>query len=322
MAPASPAWHVRVPASTSNLGPGFDLLGLALDLPLEVDLRECRAGAHALERLGPERAHLPPIEQDLLLRAFEAVRAATGFPGHFRFEVRSAIPVGRGLGSSGAAVVAGALLARALAREAGGELDDERLLALCVEQEGHPDNVAAALFGGLTLCVQHGPGRWRRVHPPLSPRIGIAVAWPAEPLPTARARSVLPAQVPFPSAVENPRRLALLLEGLRSGDPGWIEFGAEDRLHVPYRLPLLPGTPEAFRAARAAGAWMATLSGAGSGLVALGERGRMQPVAEAMAEVLRRHTGAGQGRVLEPCLGSPEVARGRGGGRAPDQGLA
>jgi homoserine kinase len=306
MAGQLPPLSVRVPASTSNLGPGFDLLGLALALWLEVRITGRLTGRHELVRAGLEPSELPPPDEDLLLLAFERLRRAHPFEGHFRFEVRSQIPVGRGLGSSGAAIVAGLLLARALS---GARLDLEELLALGIELEGHPDNVAAALAGGLTLCARVGAGAWKLVRAPLSPEIGFALAWPGTPLSTRRARAELPASVPFADAVENPRRLALLLEGLRTGARELVELGLEDRLHVRYRLPLLPGAEQALAAARAAGAWAAPLSGAGSGLVALGARGTLEPAARAMAETLRQATGAAEWRLLAPVL-TPATASG------------
>jgi homoserine kinase len=291
---------VRVPASTSNVGPGFDLLGLALELWLEVRATRIAGARHELVRTGEGLGELPSAlddaKSDLVLRAFEDVRARHPFAGHFRFEVHSEIPVGRGLGSSGAALVAGAWLARAAGRAV---LDDDALLAHCIEMEGHPDNVTAAQKGGLTLCTRVAPGRFRVLRPPLDPGIGFAVAWPKQALETPRARAALPAAVPFPDATENPRRLAFLLEGLRTADPELIAFGGEERLHVRYRLPLLPGAERALAAGRSAGAWLTTLSGAGSGLLALGPRGSMAPVAAAMAVELERATGLGVGRVLE-----------------------
>lgn len=286
---------VRVPASTSNLGPGFDLLGLALELWLEARVEPAGDAPAGVVRVRPAPELPEAPGEDLVWIAFERVRAQWPFAGEFRFTIDSAIPVGRGLGSSGAAVAAGLLLARA----AGGlDLSDEALLALGVEIEGHPDNVAAALAGGLTLCQRRPDGSWRTLGIEISPAVGIAVAWPAEPLSTARARAVLPAQVPFADAVENPRRLAFLLEGLRRGDAELIAIGGEDRLHVRHRLPLLPGAELALARAREVGAWMATLSGAGSGLVALGPPQQMDAVADAMATTLRRATGFGDGRVL------------------------
>jgi homoserine kinase len=295
---------VRVPCSTSNLGPGFDCLGLALGLWLGVRAVRIPGSRNELVRSGEGRADLPGAEGDLLVKAFERARASDAFEGCFRFEVRSEIPVGRGLGSSGAAIVAGALLARAIARSAA---SDEALLAACVELEGHPDNVAAALRGGLTLCARTSPGRWSVLAPPLSPSGGFAVAWPRDPLETPRARAALPASVPFHDASENPRRLAFLLEGLRRGDAGLLEFGGEERLHVRYRLPLLPGAARALAAGRAAGAWLTTLSGAGSGVVALGPHEAMESVATAMAAELESATGLGVGRVLAPVFGEPVV---------------
>ncbi len=294
---------MRVPASTSNLGPGFDCLGLALGLELEVRATPSTGTRHELVRSGEGLAELPGPEQDLVLASFERLRG-TRAPERFRFEVRSEIPVGRGLGSSGAAIVAGALLARSIARLA---LTDTALLAACVEHEGHPDNVAAALTGGLTLCARTSPGSWTVLSPPLSPTIGFAVAWPAQPLETARARAALPASVPFSAAAENPRRLAFLLEGLRRGDPGLLAFGGEECLHVRYRLPLLPGAERALSAGRAAGAWLTTLSGAGSGLVALGPHSAMERIAQAMAAELEAATGLGLGRVLRPVFERPVV---------------
>jgi len=297
----TPSWSVRVPASTSNLGPGFDCLGLALDLSLRARAQPRDADAHEITRTGEAACLRVPAARDLVVLGFERERVALGFSGHYSFEVGSDIPIGRGLGSSGAALVAGALLARAIAGA-----PDERgaLLERCVEIEGHPDNVAAALHGGLTLCTRTRSGHWTVLTPPLAPTIGIAVAWPAQALETPRARAALPEQVPFRDAAENPRRLAFLLEGLRRGDPELIAFGGEDRLHVPYRLPLLPGAAEALRRGRAEGAWLTTLSGAGSGLVALGPPAAMEAVAAVMAAELERATGAGTGRRLAPAPGA------------------
>jgi homoserine kinase len=297
----SPIRTVRVPASTSNLGPGFDLLGLALDLWLEARLMPAEVGTAGLVRLDPPLELPGDPASDLTWIAFEAARARWPFEGLHRIEVRSDIPVGRGLGSSGAAVAAGLLLAR---MASGVDVPDEALLRLGVELEGHPDNVAAALTGGLTLCQQRADGTWRTVSVEMSAEVGIAIAWPRTPLATPQARAVLPAEVPFADAVENPRRLAFLLEGLRRADGELIAIGCEDRLHVRYRLPLLPGSARALERARAVGAWGATLSGAGSGLVALGPPERMPAVATAMAAALREATGAGEGRVLAVAPGA------------------
>jgi len=167
--------------------------------------------------------------------------------------------------------------------------------------------VTASLFGGCTLCHPAPDGRPARIANAIAPSIGFALAWPAEALSTARARAALPELVPFADAVENPRRLALLLEGLRTGDARLLAIGAEDRLHVKHRLPLIPGAEQTLAAARACGAWVATISGAGSGLVALGPHGRIAAIAEAMRAALIESTGTGEARVVEPVLEPPAV---------------
>ena len=259
--------RVRVPASTSNLGPGFDCLGLALSLSLEVTLQGPADGPqHAVRRAGEgaDRPYAPG--EDLVLVGFDRGCELLGSEGVYRFDVRSEIPLGRGLGSSAAALGAGLLLARAVAAP---ETPLERLVEEAARLEGHPDNAVPALTGGCTLSLALPDGSVRSVRPEVSPEVGFVSAWPASPFATHRARELLPAEVPFRDACENPVRLALLLEGLRSADPELLRLGIEDRLHVPYRLPAMPDTARAIAAAYAAGAWAATLSGAGSGVICL-----------------------------------------------------
>ncbi len=300
---------VRIPGSTSNLGPGFDCLGVALSLFLEARLCGPIPGTTHVLRRGGARAEMHGAAQkDALLLAFERASERLEVGGSFAFEVASEIPVGRGFGSSGAAVAAGLLLANALASR---PRPPRELLAWGIEIEGHPDNVTAALFGGCTLChpSPDGVGPPVFVAPTINPEIAFALAWPPIALPTERARSVLPASVARTDAVENARRLPFLLEGLRSADPRLLAIGGEDRLHLVYRLPLIPGAKHALEAARAAGAWLATISGAGSGLVALGPHERIADVAEAMEAAFRQECGRGSSRVVEPVFGTPEVRK-------------
>jgi len=281
-----PTWTVHAPASTSNLGPGFDFLGLALDLDLEVSWLGFAEGVeHRSERLEGTAAEWPPAG-NLFLRAFDAaldLHRAERRPG--RFAVTSAIPLCRGLGSSGAAVAAGLLLGSAVAGV--GAPDRHALAELGLALEGHPDNSTATLLGGCTLAVPLSPRELRIVSHPLSERLAFSVVWPAATLSTEKARAALPVAVPFADAVENPRRLALLLEGLRLGDADLLRLGGEDRLHVAHRLPLIRGGEAALDAAREAGAWMATISGSGSALIAIHDDQRVAArIADALADAL------------------------------------
>ncbi len=301
----STRFRVRVPASTSNLGPGFDLLGLAVSLWLELEV-EVRPGPHAFAELQGTATEWPRND-NLITRAFDVGIDALDEPGvGLRVNARSEIPLGRGLGSSGAAIAAG--LALAATWTGGTKTDDPRLCELGCAIDGHPDNTTASLIGGCTLAMPHGSGL-AVVKQPLHSTLGFAVAWPAQTQATAEARSCLPATVPFSDAVENPRRLALLLEGLRAADPSLLSLGIEDRLHVRHRLDMIENGRSALSAARDAGAWASTVSGSGSALIALGPRGAMDGIAAAMAEALGTDREAATGRVVEAVYGSPRVER-------------
>jgi homoserine kinase len=297
--------RVVLPASTSNLGPGFDFLGLALSLHLEAScVGPSSSGSHELARLEGTAEAWPRDRENSLLRAFDLAASRLGLENRgFRFEARSEIPIARGLGSSGAAVAAGLRLASAISpRQA--SLDE--LLLWGLEIEGHPDNVCAALLGGCTLSVPVPGHGLRIVRQDVHPDLAFALAWPSQGLPTKAARAALPAQVPFADAAENPRRLALLLEGLRTADPELLARGSEDRLHVPYRLKLIPGAAAALEAARKAGAWLATISGSGSGLVAIGAEDRVDSIAAAMISAFRAVDPGAEGRVAEFVPAGPD----------------
>jgi homoserine kinase len=297
--PAPPTrWRVRVPGSTSNLGPGFDQLGLALGLFLEVSCEDRGpADAWAIEVAGADW----PAEDDLTARALCAARPES--PRRVLLKRSSAIPVARGLGSSGAAVAAGLALAEALPS---GPLDPQNLRALGCLLEGHPDNVMASLLGGLVLSAPHASGvHWQ--HSAVHDSLEFAVAWPEQPMPTAEARAVLPPSVPLADAVENARRLPVLLRGLSEGDGERIAFGLQDRWHVQARAAIQPGAEEAMAAAREAGAYGATLSGSGSALVAIAPRGLGSAAAEALVDALRRARGQAQSACPAVIRGAPEV---------------
>lgn len=271
---------MRVPCSTSNLGAGFDCIGLALQrwldaryIPDDEPLR--------IERGGTLRSIAADPADDLLLHAFRDglaardVHAATGL-----IKATSDIPVSRGLGSSGAATVAGLVLAAA---SAGGALDRDAELARALRREGHPDNAAPALYGGL-VAVARGTGDEVRALPlPLADTIAFVFAAPDVEVATPAARAALPAQVPHATAARGLGRLAALVQGLATGEPDLLRLGFDDELHVPFRLPLIPRAREAMDAACAAGAIAVTISGSGSGLIAVTAPERAAPVADAMA---------------------------------------
>lgn len=304
-----PQFLVRIPGSTSNLGPGFDMAGLALDLWLEVQALvapdEC---ATKVAEVQGEAAFIKDASP--LLRAFESgarLAGASQLPA-FRFGLRSNIPLARGLGSSGAAVAAGLLLGEAWARHAGSSPDDLTQVQLDEGSrlEGHPDNVVASLLGGCTFSVPTERGL-RVVQVPLAPELAYVVAWGATPLSTTQARAALPTNVSFSDAVENPRRLMLLLDGLRRGDGDALALAQQETLHVRHRLPLIPGGAEGLAAAREAGAFLATISGAGSGLLAICHKDRSGGVAQAMESCLSAVDSPAQAQVLQPVFGRPKV---------------
>jgi homoserine kinase len=234
--------RVRVPASSANLGPGFDCMAAAVALHLELEVEE--TGTFAVETdldvaRGPE---------NLCVRAFARLHPADGFT----FRIRSEIPLAGGLGSSAAAIVAGLVAADHMF-----ELDAD-LLALATELEGHPDNVAASLDGGFVVCAD---GRTTRFEPPTGLE-ALAVV-PAEPVSTSAARAALPAEVPMSDAVFNVAHAALLTLGLARGDWDLLARGLADRLHQERRAPLFPRSYELATRAAELGALGATISGAG-----------------------------------------------------------
>lgn len=275
--------RVRVPCSTSNLGAGFDCIGLALDRYLEAQFAPAD-GPLRVERMGT-LAHLDvDAGEDAVARALRAGLAARGGAGPGGLlRMSSSIPVARGLGSSAAATVAGLALAAAAA---GVDLDRPEALVTAAWLEGHPDNAAPALLGGLVGIASDREGRPRPFRLPLSGEIGFAWAAPPVEVSTAFARRALPDALPHATAVRALGRVAALVRGLATGDPNLLRIGFDDELHVPFRLPLIPGGTAAMVAARAAGAWAVTISGSGSGLIAVCASGSETAVAEAMEAAL------------------------------------
>jgi homoserine kinase len=257
---------VRVPATSANLGPGFDALGLALSLHDEVEVRVTRSGLR-VEVFGEGAGSVARDESHLVVRAMaEAFDLLGGRPSGLEVACGNRIPHGRGLGSSAAAIVAGVVAARALAIDGAARLDDTALLALATEIEGHPDNVAACLLGGLTVAwTETGGARAVR----LEPASGLAaVAFvPAAPVSTAQVRRLLPDCVPHADAALTAGRSALLVAAL-TGRPELLLPATEDRLHQNYRAQAMPDSAALVAALRADGV-PAVVSGAGPSVLAL-----------------------------------------------------
>ena len=247
---------VRVPASSANLGPGFDVLAAALQLFLELEVTE--TGEFEVD---PGLDGVPTDRTHLCVRAFEALHPADGL----RFQVTSEIPLARGLGSSAAAIVAGLMAADHL-YELG--LGRDQIYARAVEIEGHPDNVAAALYGGFALCPRaEAAGESTTLPAPvrLEPPEGVEgiLVVPREEVPTSEARAALPADVPFGDAVDNVAAAAQLTLGIERSDLALIRRGLADRLHQSHRASLYPRSMELVAEAEGLGALGATISGAG-----------------------------------------------------------
>ena len=257
---------VRVPASSANLGPGFDTFAAAIGLHLVLEVEE--TGRFA-------------VETDLAIASDRRNLAVRGFarlapPDRFTFRIRSAIPLSGGLGSSAAAYVAG-LLAAAHAFERQADV-----LALAAELEGHPDNAAAALLGGFVVCAD---GRATRLDPPAGLQAVVVV--PHRAVRTRRARAVLPAQVPMAYAVFNTAHGALLMLGLAHADWDLVARGLRDRLHQPRREHLYPRSMELVRRAPELGALGATISGAGPAVLMWCRADRAAAVLEALRDEVR-----------------------------------
>ena len=276
------AVHVRVPATTANLGPGFDALGLALALYNEIRAAEADGVTVAIE--GHGAGVLPAGDDNVVVRGIRLAYEAAGRP--FKgatVECVNRIPPSRGLGSSAAAWVGGLVAGNALS---GGSLDRDTLLALATRSEGHPDNVAAALFGGLTVSCADGD-RVRAISLPVPAALVWVSLIPEVTSATADARAVLPREVPRADAIFNVQRVALLLAALAAGRTDALPTALDDRLHQPYRLKLFPWMPAVADAARRAGALGCVLSGAGPSLLA-GVTGDPTGVARAMEAALER----------------------------------
>ncbi|EST29265.1 homoserine kinase [Streptomycetaceae bacterium MP113-05] len=262
------AVRVRVPATSANLGPGYDSMGLALGLYDDVVVRVAESGLH-VDIAGEGAATLPRDEEHLLVRSLRtAFDLLGGQPRGLEVVCANRIPHGRGLGSSSAAICAGIVAARAVTTGGEGRLDERAMLELATEIEGHPDNVAACLLGGLTIAwTEGGSARAVRLDPAAS--VVPVVFVPEKPLLTETARGLLPRSVPHVDAAQNAGRSALLVEAL-TRRPELLLPATEDRLHQEYRAPAMEESIALVARLRADGV-PAVISGAGPTVLAFAD---------------------------------------------------
>ena len=293
--------RIRVPASSANLGPGFDSFAIALPLLAEFELRPAKNWSVAADGDG-----VPEGDENLFVVGARAVGTTTGrevAPHHV--VQRSAIPIARGLGSSAAAIVGGAVAANALLGE---PLDRRSLLRVASDVEGHADNVAAALYGALTVALPENDG-------PVATRIVFPRTWracvfiPSTTLSTEAARSILPSDVPRSDAVFNLAHAAALVAAVLRSDGALLALAMSDRLHQAARTSLVPALAEIIAAAREAGAFGAALSGAGPSVLAIAPVRLAARVVSAMEETAASHGVGGRGRALRVRAAGAQVTR-------------
>lgn len=296
--------RVIVPATSANCGPGFDVLGLACNLYNEFTY-ELTPRGFELEVTGEGNGRLHASGRNLAFAAFFRLwneltdRKYTGL----KVTMHNRIPLSRGLGSSSTAIVAGLMAANYFT---GSTLTKTQLVDYATELEGHPDNVAPALLGGFTVSyMEEGKAKSLRFVP--AKELAFIAAVPETPLSTALARQAIPPTVSHKDAVFNSGRSALLAAALLTGDYAYLHDALEDRLHQPYRMPLIKGTQQVFKAAQAAGAYGAIISGAGSTLMAYASpQADCQKIGAAMQDAF---AGAGQKAVYHILKLDTEGAR-------------
>ena len=271
-------YTVSVPATTGNLGPGFDCLGAALSLYNRFSFAP--ADQLQITAVGDGAEQVERDEKNLVYQGVAKVYGKLGkaIPP-FALHIETNIPLSRGLGSSATAIVGGIFGGNLLA---GSPLSPKELLYLAIEMEGHPDNVAPAVLGGCQLMADSPDGDWLFCPLQWHSSLAVVVAIPDFELSTAKARQVLPKAVSMHDAVFNASHLALLTHALQNGDRAWLRGGLQDRLHQPYRQSLITGMAAVEAAALRAGAYGMVISGAGPTLLAVVPQSHTAQVAQAM----------------------------------------
>ncbi|MEA5553894.1 homoserine kinase [Anabaena cylindrica UHCC 0172] len=270
---------VKVPATTANLGPGFDCIGAALKLYNEVKFTRLDAGGLIIEVSGAEAEKVQTDESNLLYQAFvKLYQYIEQTPPPVKIEIKLGVPLARGLGSSATAIVGGLVAANQLA---GSPLSELQVMELAIAMEGHPDNVVPALLGGCRLAAT-SPKGWEICDITWHRHIVPVVAIPDFELSTSEARRVLPTEVSRADAIFNIAHFGLLLRGLATNREAWLKAALQDKLHQPYRQALIPGYDAVNTAAVAAGAYGMVISGAGPTLLALADATEAKTVGTAM----------------------------------------
>jgi homoserine kinase len=276
-------FRIRVPASSANLGAGFDALGMALGVYLTCRFRP--SAALAIRAEGRDAASIPTGSDNLIWQTAVSVAERRGcVMPPIELEIQNDIPIGKGMGSSAAALTAGVVIADRLL---GFGWKPLRILDEAARLEGHPDNVAACTLGSIVASAIDGGGVARAVRMELPHRFGVGLVVPDFDLPTAKARSVLPASYSREDAVFNVQRASLLIAALSAGATWAFPAALEDRFHQPYRIPLVPGLDEILKL-RAPGLLGCALSGAGPSILVFYERGS-QDVCGLVQQIFRLH---------------------------------
>ena len=301
---------VKVPGTSANCGPGFDCLGLATTIYNYMDLTLLRANKIIVESKGNGSENIPRGRRNLAWQAVRRLLQEAGREDEFKgaiIRMKNNVPISRGLGSSSTAIVAGLTAANEIL---GSPFDKNRLLKLATELEGHPDNVAPAIFGGFTVSVMDkGEVQTFSFLPRI--KLKLVVAVPEFELSTRLARKVLPRNVSLKDAIFNVSRASMLIAALVEGREEFLPLAFDDALHQPYRKKLVPGMSEVFTAARNAGALGAAISGAGSCLIAFttAASGLENKIAAAMVETFKAHEVKSSALILDVDKHGAQIIR-------------
>ena len=294
--------RVKAPATTANMGPGYDCLGMALDVWNTIEIEVLDSGEPVVEITGEGAGELETGRDNLVYRSMEFLfQDAEQEMPLVRIRCDNAIPLARGMGSSAAAIAGGLVAANAMCSQ---DYTPNDLLEMAATIEGHPDNVAAAVLGGMQLVISDKTEEGSRLYTvPINvpPELHAVVFVPQVRIATEDARAVLPEKVTVADAVHNMGRVGLLVASMATNHPEYLAIATQDLLHQPYRQPLFPAMKVIFKAALDAGALGVFLSGSGSTVLAL-TQGREMTVAYEMAEAARQASVEGNVSVTQPTV--------------------